>query len=145
LLLQQSLALYQNITHGQAVEEPVAAINYRDLAYWQHLRVLGREGQQLRKFWLKELEGLNALIDFPYEEQDIPWQLGQTLHLAVNPQWSASLLDRCQQWGVSQASLMTAAYLLLLGAYCRHTTINRDMHIGMPVAGRSHQASEELA
>ncbi|MBW7900226.1 MAG: amino acid adenylation domain-containing protein [Rhodocyclaceae bacterium] len=127
------LALYAD----ESAELPPLAVQYRDYAVWQATRDWSEE----RAYWLTQLRDAPARIALPPEAA--PAAPGQAAGVVVRTlpadlMADARRLARCK--GISLATLFLTLFLALLYRLTRQ----RDLLLGMGVAGRERQELEGL-
>ncbi|OBP13499.1 hypothetical protein A5320_18300 [Rheinheimera sp. SA_1] len=142
LLLKELALLYQAFAAGQTAALPPLSLQYRDFAYWQRQYLQqGVLATQL-DYWRQQLAALPPSLDLP---TDWPRPAQQTYRGATAPlSLSAALVESLQLLALNHDAtlfmVLQAAWAVLLGRYAGQ----QDVVVGTPVAGRNHQATEQL-
>jgi amino acid adenylation domain-containing protein len=141
-LFARELALaYAAFATGQQPALAPLPVQYADFAAWQERAVAGNLADEIA-FWRQELDGLPALLPLPTDFPRPARQRyrGGAVPIRVDAALTGQLADLARRHAVSLFQLLQA---LLLVCLHRHSGA-RDLAIGVPVAGRTHPASEHL-
>jgi amino acid adenylation domain-containing protein len=139
VLLAELRTLYTARREGRDAVLPPLAMQYVDLVVWQD-EVFARGAlAEHKRFWMKELADLPALLPLPTDRTRPPVQTYRGAHL-VQP--LAHELVRRVRAAARQASATT--FIVLLAAFQallrRHTSLD-DIPVGTAVGNRAHPDS----
>ena len=118
-----------------------ASFDYLDFSSWQRNTFSGQRRSELKGFWLKQLEEfqpVTLVTDFPrsayfeYKGNDVVSSLASDVLTGLK-KLAASL-------GITLHSILLAAYCIFLSTY----TNERDVTIGVPVAGRTRPEFDDI-
>jgi thioesterase domain-containing protein len=135
-------SFYDAETKGTAPNLPELTIQYGDYADWQSRWLDSEVAQKKQAYWKRTLTGAPVLLELPYDaprpaEQTLE---GATLALEVPREISAAFGSLAKERKVTQFMLLLAAFKVLLYRYSGQ----RDILVGVPVAGRSQVETEPL-
>ncbi|EJM97620.1 condensation domain-containing protein, partial [Herbaspirillum sp. YR522] len=141
LLVRDFSALYRDFCAGVTPTLPAPGLQYIDYAAWQqHGRQDARAADE--QFWRQALDGVSGLPALPTDmARQAPWS-GTGARLSL--QLGAPLTGRLE--GLAQRSDSTL-FMLLLTSFqllVHRLSGQDDLLIGTDVAGREHQALEDM-
>jgi amino acid adenylation domain-containing protein len=121
---------------------PELPVQYADFAVWQREWLRGEVLDRLLEAWRVRLEGAPPVLDLPTDRprprvQDMR---GVTLPAAYGEQTAAPLAALARREGTTPFMALLAVFLLLLSRWSGED----DLVVGTPVAGRNHEALEDL-
>ncbi len=125
---------------------PAGQLTYPDFAGWQRAALPGPLVSRLTRYWRDQLAGAPARLelDGDLDGPGVPYGRTEVLSQAVQVQVPADLAGRIRQVGAhagaTPAVVLLATFAVLL---CRHTP-QRDLVIGMRLAGREDAALTDL-
>jgi amino acid adenylation domain-containing protein len=134
--------LYAACARNESVSLPDHAVQYRDFAVWQRECMQGEVLKEHLKYWSERLNGAPPQLQLPTDRPRpaIASFKGAAVHLEL-PQHLFSALDLLAgREKVTLFMLLLAAYQVLLA---RHAG-ERDVVVGVPIAGRVHEQTEGL-
>ena len=133
--------LYQAFAGGRPDPLPPLSLQYADFAAWQRATLSGPRLEAQLSYWRQRLQGV-PVLSLPTDYPRQPMQRGRGSFVSVSPQ--PRLLEALRGLGrAHNATLfmtLLTAYVVLLHRYSGQ----RDFAVGVPIANRHHQASEEL-
>jgi amino acid adenylation domain-containing protein len=142
LLLEEILALYRAFFAGEAPSLPPLPIQYADYALWQQGQVDDPKFAEDLCYWKQRLEGAPQVLNLPADRPRPPVQTyrgaRQTFSLPVL--LSDRLRELSGREGCTLFMTLFAAFNVLLYRYTRQ----RDILVGVPVAGRNRIETEKL-
>ncbi|MEI8394797.1 MAG: amino acid adenylation domain-containing protein [Rhodospirillaceae bacterium] len=124
--------------HDPAAVLPVLPLAYRDYAVWQQ----GNDWSQAADYWRNMLAGAPETIALPADRPlpEVPSYRGGTVRRLLSAEITAALHALARDSGAS----MSALGLSVLAALLFRMTRQRDMVLGLSVAGRDHAEVEGL-
>ncbi len=142
IVYEEIAALYDAHLAGRRSPLPELPIQYVDFADWQTRWFQGEVVERQIAYWQHQLSGIPALLELP-TDRPRPAVMGvRGAHLPITV--AAGRVEALQAFaraeGVTLFMVLIAAYKTLLMRY----TGERDVCVGIPVAGRSHVEVEEL-
>ncbi|MCC4590196.1 amino acid adenylation domain-containing protein [Xanthomonas campestris pv. cannae] len=142
ILARELLAFYTAFAKGEVPSLEALPVQYADYAAWQRQRLHGGILQPQLDYWRRRLADLPALhalpLDFPRPaQQDFA---GVACQQALDAPDLARVRAFCQERGITLFVLMHAVFALWMGRLSRE----RDVVVGIPVAGRVHPDLEGL-
>lgn len=136
LLIKNLIAFYAG------KELPPLRIQYKDFCEWQNRLLMSEEIKEQEQYWSNYLAGdlpvLNMPIDYPrplfqsFEGDRIDFQL--------DPELTRQLKQLSRETGATLFMVLLAIYAVLLSKYTRQ----KDIIIGLPIAGRNHTDLENV-
>ena len=142
VLLSELRALYTSAIEGRAATLPELEVQYADYALWQREWVQGEALDKQLAYWKGKLAGAPPTLELPTDRPRPPEfsYRGADVHFTIPPTLSETLGAVARREGVTLSMLMLASFQVLLARWSGQT----DIVIGVPVAGRSHPATESL-
>lgn len=133
ILFEDILAHYLNCTSPKPRQITVPAFQYRDFCAWQEKFLAGSDGQRVKDYWLRKLDGWRATEISP----DIAGAGSQSQHEEVVPiGFDAARKERLARLQVQTGTTP----FMMLAALAQVVVFKRlqqdDMLMGSPVAGR---------
>ena len=146
-ILLQELAHYYGVRSAielgnKATGLPALSVQYGDYALWQRNWIQGDVLAAHLDFWQQHLSGAPAVLNLPFDRPRPKVQSfeGSNFSFTLEPALSEKL-KHCA--GENQLTL----FMLLLGAYniqLSRYSGQKDICVGLPVAGRDHAPTEQL-
>jgi amino acid adenylation domain-containing protein len=131
--------LYNGLRRGEQPALPPQPISYRDYAVWQRDPALADEFERQLSYWRKQLADL-PVLDLP---TDWPRPRLRSLRGAFcDAQLSDELLNGLARLGREVGSTFFMTMLTGFAALLNRITGQTDIPIGVPVANRTHSATE---
>ena len=138
VLMRLLATAYTDVLAGR-VAPPHPAVQYADLAAWQHARLDGPRGDQLLDFWRRELEGSPRLELSPDRHRPaIMSYQGATHRFQIDAMRTMDLHALSRHCGATLFATLLAGFNVTLA----HWTGQDDIIVGAPVANRQHAAEE---
>src|SRR3569833_2249451 len=141
IVVRELSALYEAYTRGQESPLPEPQLQYADYALWQRKWLQGEVLQKQLGYWMEHLQGVQS-FELPtdhrrpavqsYQGALLPFELTQTL--------SEQLQGLARAQGATLFMVLLAGIQVLLSCWSGQ----RDIVVGSPIAGRTHQRTEEL-
>ncbi|AXA67769.1 non-ribosomal peptide synthetase, partial [Pseudomonas oryzihabitans] len=138
IFLRELAALYGE---PQAALPPLP-VQFADYASWQQQRLAAGEAERQHQWWRDYLGAEPPVLPLPLDHPR-PTQLdtqGARLRLCLEASTVAALRQRGQVEGITLPHLLLGGFMLLLQ---RHAG-QRDVRLGMPVAGRARAETSDL-
>jgi amino acid adenylation domain-containing protein len=135
LLLDEMRATYSSRTSGNSSSIPLPELNYTDYTQWQTEMIAGPEGERLRTYWEKQLEGELTTLNLPGRRLRMiyPERRGASHLFTLNKSLTAQINSLARAEGVTVYTMLLTLYAVLLHRY----TGEEDILIISPVAGRN--------
>ncbi|WP_260859031.1 condensation domain-containing protein, partial [Paraburkholderia sp. BCC1885] len=142
LLTAEFVCAYEAICDGRPVPLVPLTIQYADYAYWQREWLDGPALDEQIEYWRKHLGAANAPVELPVTARHTGLRSAQGARVGkiVGIRTVRWLRELANQRSVTMPTLLGAAYCLLLSRYAGQ----RDVRIGVPVAGRNRAGTELL-
>lgn len=142
LFVRELTALYRVDGEVQRAGLPVLGIQYRDYAAWQQRWLTGETLEQLVDYWRRHLAGAPPVLALPTSEWRATSQQAGGGHVrsTLSAGETAALHELCRAYGVTPFIALLASLAAVLGRWCGQ----RDVVIGVPIAGRSDGGTENL-
>jgi amino acid adenylation domain-containing protein len=142
ILFQEIVAYSQARLTGQSPALPDLPVQYADFALWQRQWLQGEVLEQHLAYWQGRFKGTLPVLELPTDRQrpNVQTDRGgfETWQLPL------SLIEQLHTFnhktGVTLFMTLVAAFKALLYCYTRQT----DIIMGTPIAGRNHEAIENL-
>jgi len=134
--------LYTAFSTHQPSPLPALAIQYADLATWQHDWLQGEILDQDVAYWRQQLNDAPPVLTLPTDHPRLPVQTHRGAHQRTHFPLSLTqaLHELSRQEGTTLFMTMLAAFQVLL---CRYTGQD-DIAVGSPTANRTHVETEQL-
>ncbi|QEY71375.1 amino acid adenylation domain-containing protein [Pseudomonas denitrificans (nom. rej.)] len=142
VLIDEFAALYSAEVQGTRAELEALPIQYSDMARWQRLWLSAGEGERQLAYWKEQLGDESLLLTLPGDRPRplVQSYRGATLDFELPRALSDSLRELARGQGATLFMLILAAYQLLLSRYSGQ----RELRVGVPIAGRGRAESERL-
>ncbi|BET96657.1 amino acid adenylation domain-containing protein [Xenorhabdus taiwanensis] len=142
IFLSEFLTLYRAYCRGEKNPLPPLRVQYTDYAHWQREWLQGDILEKQLTYWQNQLSGAPLTHRFPL---DNPRPEKQNFEGFIHPQRILKSLTQeiralCVRQGVTLFMFLETAFALLLSRYSNE----KDILIGMPLAGRRHRDTEPL-
>ncbi|MBI6549655.1 non-ribosomal peptide synthetase [Xenorhabdus lircayensis] len=141
ILLRELAEFYAAELNQRPPALPPLSIQYMDYASWHQQLLSSDKLEQLKQFWLKQLQHCPQLeLPCDYPRPNIFDHRGHTVAFSIVPQLSHQLRQLARQLGVTLHSVLLTGVNFLLLRYCGQ----HDIVVGSPIANRSHPQLESL-
>ncbi|TDF82586.1 non-ribosomal peptide synthetase [Pseudomonas sp. H9] len=142
VLIDEFSRLYAQCVAGTPLQLPALPIQYADYALWQRSWLESGELERQLAYWTTQLGDEQPVLELPtdFPRPANPSYRGVRLEFAIDPALTQGLRALAQQQGVTLFMLLLASFQTLLHRY----TGQRDIRVGVPVAGRSKAETEGL-
>ncbi|MFT0183220.1 non-ribosomal peptide synthase/polyketide synthase [Pseudomonas benzopyrenica] len=142
LLLRDFAELYRAALSGAAPNLPVLPVQYPDYARWQREHLSAGEGERQLAYWRAQLGSESPTLDLPADRPRPARRsgAGQRLDFTLAADQAKALRQAAHALGVTPFMLLLACYGVLLG----RLSGQRDLRIGVPVAGRTRAELHDL-
>ncbi|CDL81895.1 non-ribosomal peptide synthetase [Xenorhabdus szentirmaii] len=142
IFLSELLTLYRAYCQGEPNPLPPLKIQYADYAQWQRNWLQGEVLEKQLAYWQNQLAGIPPVHCFPldnprpekqgFEGRVYPQQISQHL--------TQKIRELCTKHKVTLFMFLETAFAVLLS----HYSDEKDIVVGMPIAGRRHRDIEPL-
>ncbi|KTT47827.1 hypothetical protein SB11R_17910, partial [Pseudomonas oryzihabitans] len=142
ILLDDFAACYRAAVEGRAAELPAVPVSYADHALWQRACLAAGEGERQLDFWRMRLGSEHPVLELPADRPRpaAPSQRGARLAFELPAPLAQQLSDFARAQRTTLFTVLLAAYATLLGRLAGQ----RDLRIGVPVAGRQRSEVERV-
>ncbi|MGN7996791.1 non-ribosomal peptide synthase/polyketide synthase, partial [Chitinophaga sp. 22308] len=141
IIVKELVAWYNSYTTGTPAQLPDIPVQYADYALWQRKYLTGKILEEKAAYWKQQLAGVAVLelpTDYPRPAEQSTRGTIYQFHL------NRPLLDGLKSLSLHEGSTLfmtlLTAFKVLLYRYSGET----DICVGTPVAGRTHQETENL-
>lgn len=141
-VLCRDLSELYNACHGnRAPRLAPLKVQYQDYAAWQRQLLSGNRLEELRQYWIAQLEGLEAL-ELPSDRPrpTLPSYRGGSVSFQLGREQLERFEELCRGEVATLQMGLLALVALLLHRYSRQD----DFAIGVPIWGRNHPDLEPL-
>lgn len=142
LIIKEFSQLYESFVRGNALAIPELNIQYADYALWQRDWLQGERLEKELGYWKEQLKDAPPLLELPTDFSRPPIQTanGSIVLFELNRDLVGKLKELSQNEGATVFMTLLAAYKLMLYRY----TMQEDLVVGSPIAGRNHANTENL-
>ncbi|MFP7658493.1 amino acid adenylation domain-containing protein, partial [Chryseobacterium proteolyticum] len=130
------LAYYEFFAHGTEISLPELRIQYKDYAAWQLQQFSEEPFLKAKQYWLNKLSGDLPTIELPSQKRrpNIKTYNGRTLKTFLAKEQVSNLNQFTREQDGTLFISLLGIWNVLLYKY----TLEKDIIIGSPVAGRDH-------
>ncbi|MFK0311187.1 amino acid adenylation domain-containing protein [Pseudomonas sp. NPDC090233] len=142
IMVEELIQLYSAQVTGQAASLPALAVHYADYALWQRNWMDAGERERQQSYWKQQLAGSQPVLELPTDfprPQTMSYR-GARLDFQLPASQAQALADLARRQGVTLYTLLLASFQALLYRYSGQ----RDIWVGVPVAGRNRPEVERL-
>ncbi|KTT44251.1 peptide synthase, partial [Pseudomonas oryzihabitans] len=142
VLLRDFAELYRAALSGVGPNLPVLPVQYPDYARWQREQLGAGEAERQLAYWRAQLGSESPTLDLPADRPRPARRsgAGQRLDFRLPAEQTAALRHTARAQGITPFMLLLASYGVLLG----RLSGQRDLRIGIPVAGRTRAELHDL-
>ncbi|WP_133650486.1 non-ribosomal peptide synthetase, partial [Paraburkholderia flava] len=142
LLLEALTRAYAALCSGTALDAERPQIQYGDVAAWQKEWSSDEAGDPHLAYWTKELGGSQPALELPVARKRTGMRAARGARVSVtfDAARTKSLKQLAARHRTTSFTLLLSAYALLLARYSGQ----KDVRIGVPVAGRSRLETERV-
>ncbi len=142
VLMRELVACYVALSAGRQPSLPALPVQYADFAAWQRSWLRGPVLDGRLAFWRRRLGGESPVLALPTDRLRPPVKSyrGAVCELTASADLGASLRALASERGATLAMVLMAAFHTLL----HRLSHQRDLLVGMPVAGRNRREIEDL-
>src|SRR5471032_3154675 len=145
LLLDDFIAAYEQLCAATALTAESLPVQYGDCAAWQKEWAADGENHPHLAYWVKQLGGTQPVLELPVVRSRGGMQTtrnarGARVSVTVDPVLARSLKQAAASHRTTLITLLLSAYAVLLARYSGQ----KDMRIGVPVAGRNRLETERV-
>ena len=142
VVVEELIELYGAYGQGKVAQLPALPIQYADYAQWQRQWMAVGEEQRQLAYWRDRLGGEQPLLELPTDRPRPAVQdhRGARLDIELDSELSSALRQLAQREGTTLFMLLLASFQALLHRYSGQ----RDIRVGVPVAGRNRMETERL-
>ncbi|MBC8756872.1 amino acid adenylation domain-containing protein [Kordia sp. YSTF-M3] len=136
IIHQDVQAFYNAFKLNTDVELPKLKIQYKDYAAWQLYRLQTEELKQSKAYWLNTLSDETPTLSLPTSKlrPKIKSYQGHRLHTSFSKETTSNLVAFSKENGGSVFMSLLSIWYVLFYKY----TLQEDIIIGAPIAGRDH-------
>ena len=142
ILLQDISEAYSAASKGREPSWKPLRTSYADYAEWQRARLAAGDYQSDLDYWKNELRGAPALLEIPLDmpRPSMMTYVGGCVRRQISAATRRALEQLAEREHCTPFTVLFATFQTLLHRY----SLQEDIVIGVPVAGRTHSAVEEL-
>ncbi len=147
LLVRETIAFYKafsEVRAGRPWVHPLRPlpIQYADYAAWQRQRLTGEMLDEQLRYWLREMEGADTVLELPVDRPRpaVRTSRGLIESLRLPPEVAGPVREMARREGATLFMLFLAATQAWLHRYSGQS----DILLGTPVANRGRTETEEL-
>jgi len=141
VLTRELSALYGAYVKGYDSPLPELPVQYADYALWQRGWLQGEMLEEQLSYWRERLSGIETLqLPTDWPRPAVASFRGAMLRFALSAQLSGALVELSRREGVTLYMVLLGAFQVLLSRYSGQD----DIVVGSPIAGRTHQQTEDL-
>ncbi len=142
ILIRELNALYAAYAEGRPSPLPEPTLQYADYALWQRQWLQGEVLDRQLAYWKEQLRDIPAALELPTDRPRpaVPSFRGALYRFDFPSQLLAPLQRLARKEGASLYMVLLAAFQVLLARWCGQ----RDILVGSPIAGRTHEQAEAL-
>jgi amino acid adenylation domain-containing protein len=141
VLRQELLMAYRSYAEGLPLPLPELPIQYVDYAVWQRDRLSGEAFENLRGYWLNQLQDVPQLeLPTDHPRPKVRTTRGASRRFQLSDELSRALKDLGQREQATLFMTLLAAFQVLLLRYSGQDSFA----VGAPVAGRLQPGTENL-
>ena len=142
LLINEVAVLYEAFRAKRESPLPELPVQYADYAVWQRSWLSDEVVESQLAFWRNQMENAPPVLNLPadYHRPAMLSHRGATLPVTVSAELGARLKSLSRGEGMTSFMTILAAFAALLSRYSGQ----RDLVIGVPVAGRNRVEIEKL-
>lgn len=142
VLLEEWVSLYRSAVRGEACPLVPLPIQYADYAQWQRQWLTGPELQRQLDWWRAQLGDAQPTLELPTDRPRPVQRDGQgARHAFALP---SDLADRLRALAQDRQTSLFSVILTGFEALLYRLSGQRDLRVGVPVAGRQHPGTERL-
>ncbi|MFF4977920.1 amino acid adenylation domain-containing protein [Streptomyces sp. NPDC001083] len=142
VVLSELAAHYRDLTAGRTPALPAPELQYQDYAAWErgpeHAARLAAD----LSYWQEQLAGAPTELALPCDRErpEVHGGRGATVRFRVSPRDTAALAELARSGRTTLFTTLLAAFQVVLARW----TGQRDLLVGVPVAGRTRSELEGL-
>jgi amino acid adenylation domain-containing protein/FkbH-like protein/non-ribosomal peptide synthase protein (TIGR01720 family) len=142
ILLRDISEAYSAASKGREPSWRPLLTSYADYAEWQRARLAAGDYQSDLDYWKNELRGAPALLEIPSDmpRPSVMTYVGGCVRRQISAATRRTIEQLAEREHCTPFTVLLATFQTLLQRYSRQ----EDIVIGVPVAGRTHSAVEEL-
>ena len=142
ILLRDISEAYSAASKGREPSWKALRTSYADYAEWHRARLTAGDYQSDLDYWKNELRGAPALLEIPSDmpRPSVMTYVGGCVRKQVSAATRRALEQLAEREHCTPFTVLLGAFQTLLRRYSRQ----EDIVIGVPVAGRTHSAVEDL-
>ncbi|WP_296188800.1 non-ribosomal peptide synthase/polyketide synthase [Pseudomonas sp. UBA1879] len=142
VMLDDFAQLYRAFSQGLDAQLPSLTIQYADYAAWQRDYLSGRERERQLSWWREALGDEQPVLELPSDRSRPVERDGKGgRHAFVLPQ---ELADRLRRTAKAQDATLFMLFLASFDTLLYRLSGQRDLRIGVPVAGRADLQTQGL-
>ncbi|MEL8050442.1 amino acid adenylation domain-containing protein [Vreelandella neptunia] len=142
VLLEELVAFYRSESLGEPVQAEPLATQYADYAIWQREQLSGAELERQLAWWKAQLGDEHPPLDLPADRSRPAQRYGSGAQHTFN--FPPELVDQLRQSARDQQASLFMLILTGFAALLHRLSGQRDLRIGVPVAGRHQPGTEGI-
>ncbi|HKH48757.1 MAG TPA: amino acid adenylation domain-containing protein [Thermoanaerobaculia bacterium] len=142
IFVRELSALYEAFSHGRPSSLPELPVQYADFARWQREWLQGEVLERQLAYWRDRLAGAPPALDLPVDRAPAAVRSSRagTLAFSLPGEALAGLRQLGRGNGATLFMTLLGLYQVLLGRF----SAQRDLCVGVPIAGRTRVETEPL-
>ncbi|WP_408030540.1 amino acid adenylation domain-containing protein, partial [Tenacibaculum xiamenense] len=141
ILTSEFVELYSALRENRTAFLPELKLQYSDYAVWQRQYLDGEALESQLSYWKEKLSNASTLtLPLDYARPATQSTAGANTSLVLDNNLKNSLLELCQQEGVTLFMLLLSAFKVLLSRYSGQD----DICVGTPIANRTQTDLEGM-
>ena len=142
ILVRELSELYAAHVQGRPANLAALPVQYADYALWQRQWLQGEVLAKQLRYWRERLSGAPEVLQLPSDRPRpaVASYRGAVMRFELPGALSRGLKELARREGGTLYMVLLAAYQVLLSRYSGQ----KDIVVGSPIAGRTHQQTEGL-
>ncbi|WP_460042944.1 non-ribosomal peptide synthase/polyketide synthase [Pseudomonas sp. S2_H01] len=142
VMLEDFAKLYRAFSQGDDAQLPTLSVQYADYAAWQREYLTGRERERQLNWWRAALGDEQPVLELPADRSRPAERDGKgARHAFVLPQ---DLADKLRHTARAHDATLFMLFLAAFDTLLYRLSGQRDLRIGVPVAGRAEVQTQGL-
>ena len=142
IFIKEMASLYNRFSRGEESSLPELPIQYADFSHWQRDWLASEDFDEQLDYWKKQVAGAAPVLELPtdFARPVVQTFNGAEYNFALSTELSAAVKSLSRRKQTTEITVLMTAFIALLHRY----TEQRNIVIGLPVAGRSRVELEHL-
>jgi len=140
--ISETARFYTSTLQKNAISLPEIDLQYADYSYWQKNNLDKKRIARQLSYWVKELEGMPAVLELPldYPRSSLQTFKGEHYNFDLPIELSSKLKKFSKDHGVTQYANLFSAFQVFLHLFSRQD----DFGIGIPINGRNKSETHPI-